>query len=90
MNTVDNAKKLIKSLNRRKNIDSVDTYAFFEEDENWFFYISITGYIDNDYFDILICRSKYSKEESVKIIDTTDCEDKIRNILTKFDLITPY
>jgi hypothetical protein len=83
-----NVKKLIDYLYQRKQVEHLVIYR--SDNDSWYFYYSIRGYLRNDYFHIRISSwGKHCNEikDDVEIILTTDCKEEVEKILNKFNLI---
>ena len=84
----NNIKNLINYLKKRKQVEHL-TIFHSDDNDNWYFYYTIRGYLKNDYFHIRV--SSWGKgcnevKNEIEIVRTTDCKEEIAKILNKFNL----
>jgi len=77
------AKQLIKYFQNMKEDVDLDVYSTVDVD--WDFYYSMTGFLNGEYFAIVI--RSWKGNETVEIVNTTDCKEKIEKILNHFNLL---
>lgn len=78
-----NAKRFVKNLKRRKNVEIASVYEDFK---SWDLYYSISGWLSGKYFMIYI--TKYNKDESFEIVvEHTECVEKFKELAKKYNLI---
>jgi hypothetical protein len=78
----ENARKLIKSLKRRKNIDNLSVHE--SNNNGWINYFSICGFLKDEYFSFTITKM-YKEKCEISIL--TDCKEEIKKILVQYNLI---
>ncbi len=81
-----NTERLIASFENTSS-NWVSVYRTEDEDNNWNYFFSLSGMLNNLYFHVRISNFKLKNVDKIEITSTTDCKQEIEALLIKFNLV---